>query len=116
MFVDTPAHVPLDSKLRAIGWRVRAAPRADSADVAEQGPGFRSSARQVVLPAGTPPDIVNRLNAVMVEAMGSTAVKARLKALGLEAITSNPAKVAEYAAAERAKWGRVIKAAGIKVD
>jgi tripartite-type tricarboxylate transporter receptor subunit TctC len=43
-------------------------------------------------------------------------VKARLKSLGLEAITSNPARMAEYAAAERAKWGRVIKAAGIKVD
>ena len=43
-------------------------------------------------------------------------MKARLQALGLEAITSNPKQMADYAAAERAKWGRVIKAAGIKVD
>ena len=68
------------------------------------------------MPAGTPQDVVAKLNATLVEAMGSTAVKARLQALGLEPITSSPQQMAQYAAAERAKWGRVIKTAGIKVD
>ena len=39
-----------------------------------------------------------------------------LQVLGLEATTSTPARMAEYAAAERAKWGPLIQSAGIKVD
>jgi len=122
MFVDTASGAPFISsgKLRAIG--VASAKRVAGFDaiptLQEQGlMGFEAYAWQgLVVPAGTPPEIVAKLNAALVEAMGSTAVKARLQALGLEAITSNPKQMADYAAAERTKWGGVIKAAGIKVD
>lgn len=122
MFVDTASGAPFlaAGKLRAIG--VASAKRVAGFDaiptLEEQGlKGFEAYAWQgLVVPAGTPADVVARLNASLVEAMETTAVKARLQALGLEAITSTPQKMADYAAAERAKWGRVIKTAGIKVD
>jgi len=122
MFVDTASGQSFiaSGKLRAIGVasgkRVTGFESVPTLD--EQGlKGFEAYAWQgLVVPAGTPAEIVQRLNAALVEAMGSSAVKARLQALGLEAITSSPQKMGEYAAAERAKWGRVIRTAGIKVD
>jgi tripartite-type tricarboxylate transporter receptor subunit TctC len=122
MFVDTASGQAFiaSGKLRPIGVASskRVAGFESLATLDEQGlKGFEAYAWQgLAVPAGTPPEIVERLNAVLVEAMGSAAVKARLQALGLEAITSNPQKMGEYAAAERAKWGRVIRTAGIKAD
>jgi len=122
MFVDTASGQQFiaGGKLRAIG--VASARRVSGFEsvptLEEQGlKGFEAYAWQgLVVPAGTPPEVVARLNASLVEAMGSPAVKARLQALGLEPITSSSQQMAQYAAAEREKWGRVIKSAGIKVD
>jgi tripartite-type tricarboxylate transporter receptor subunit TctC len=122
MFVDTASGSQFISsgKLRAIG--VASAKRVAGFDsiptLAEQGlAGFEAYAWQgLVMPAGVPADIVHKMNDVLLKAMGSAAVKARLDALGLEAIPSSPAAMAQYAAAERAKWGPVIKANNIKVD
>ena len=52
----------------------------------------------------------------MLTALNTTDVKARLQVLGLEAIPSSPQQMADYAAKERAKWGPIIKASGIKAD
>ena len=52
----------------------------------------------------------------MLTALNTTEVKARLQVLGLEAIPSSPKQMADYAAKERAKWGPIIKASGIKAD
>jgi tripartite-type tricarboxylate transporter receptor subunit TctC len=122
MFVDTASGNQFISsgKLRAIG--VASAKRVANFEtiptLGEQGlKGFEAYAWQgLVMPAGTPPEIVKKVNEALQKAMGTTAVKARLQALGLEAIPSSPEGMAQYAAAERAKWGRVIKASGIKVD
>jgi tripartite-type tricarboxylate transporter receptor subunit TctC len=122
MFVDTASGSQFIStgKLRPIG--IASARRVSGFDtiptLAEQGlKGFEAYAWQgLVMPAGTPPEIVKKLNAVLLQAMGTTPVKARLQALGLEATPSTPEAMAAYAAAERAKWGRVIKANGIKAD
>jgi tripartite-type tricarboxylate transporter receptor subunit TctC len=124
MFVDTASGSQFiqGGKLRAIG--VASAKRVAGFDhiptLAEQGlKGFEAYAWQgLVMPAGTPPEIVGRLNGALRKAMATTAVKARLQALGLEAIpgAGTPAAMAEYAAAEREKWGRVIRTAQIKVD
>ena len=60
----------------------------------------------------TKPDTVPAL----VEALGTTAIKARLQALGIEPMPSTPAELATYARSERERWGRVIRAAGIRLD
>ena len=121
MFVDTASgqQFVTAGRLRAIG--VASARRVAGFDtiptLQEQGlADFEGYAWQgIVMPAGTPQDIVAKMNAALADAMASDAVKARLQMLGLEAITSSPAQMAQYAAAEHAKWGRVIQAAGIKV-
>jgi tripartite-type tricarboxylate transporter receptor subunit TctC len=122
MFVDTASGSQFitGGKLRPIG--VASAKRVAGFDsiptLAEQGlKGFEAYAWQgLVMPAGTPQDIVQKVNGALLKALDSAPVKARLAALGLEAIPSNPAAMAQYAAAERAKWGPVIKANNIKVD
>ncbi|HSW17734.1 MAG TPA: tripartite tricarboxylate transporter substrate binding protein [Ramlibacter sp.] len=122
MFVDTASgnQFIASGKLRAIG--VASAKRVVNFEtiptLAEQGlKGFEAYAWQgLVMPAGTPPEIVGKLNETLRKAMDSTPVKARLQTLGLEATFSTPAAMATYATAERAKWGRVIKASGIKAD
>ncbi len=122
MFVDTASggQFITSGKLRPIG--VASAKRIAGFDsvptLAEQGlKGFEAYAWQgLVMPAGTPADIVQKMNAALLTAMNKAPVKARLDALGLEATPSSPAAMAQYAAAERAKWGPVIKANNIKVD
>ena len=122
MFIDTASGYPhiASGKLRAIG--VASPKRVANFDsiptLAEQGlKGFEAYAWQgLVVPAGTPPAVIEQLNKALVEALGSTAVKARFQTLGLEAIPGTPAQMAAYAKAEREKWGAVIRAANIKVE
>lgn len=122
MFVDTASGYQFitSGKLRAIGI---ASPKRvknfeDIPTLQEQGlKGFEAYAWQgLVAPASTPKDVIAKLNTALLAAMDTTAVKARLQTLGLESTPSNPEQMAKYAADERAKWGRVIKAANIKLD
>lgn len=122
MFVDTASGQAFinSGKLRALGIastkRVKNFESIPTLD--EQGlKGFEAYAWQgLVVPAGTPADVVAKINKALLAALDTTAVKARLQVLGLEATPSNPARMAEYAASERAKWGPLIQSAGIKVD
>jgi tripartite-type tricarboxylate transporter receptor subunit TctC len=122
MFVDTASGKEFiaTGKLRAIG--VASAKRVAGFEsiptLDEQGlKGFEAYAWQgLVMPARTPPEIVKKVNDALLKAIASPAVDKQLRQLGLEPIPSTPAAMAQYAAAERAKWGRVIKANGIKVD
>lgn len=122
MFVDTASGYQFitSGKLRAIGI---ASPKRvknfeDIPTLQEQGlKGFEAYAWQgLVAPASTPKDVIAKVNTALLAAMDTTAVKARLQTLGLESTPSNPEQMAKYAADERAKWGRVIKAANIKLD
>jgi tripartite-type tricarboxylate transporter receptor subunit TctC len=122
MFIDTASGSQFiaSGKVRAIG--VASARRVAGFDsvptLAEQGlKGFEAYAWQgLVMPAGVSADIVQKMNDTLLKAMATPTVKAKLDALGLEPIPSSPAAMAQYAAAERAKWGPVIKANNIKVD
>ena len=69
-----------------------------------------------MVPAGTPPEVVNSLSKALQTALNSTTVKARLQALGVEPLPGTPAQMASYAKTEREKWGRVIKQVGVKLD
>jgi tripartite-type tricarboxylate transporter receptor subunit TctC len=69
-------------------------------------------------PAGTPKDIVDRLDAAVKTALADPTVRARIEMVGqviFPADQQNPAALAAYQKAEADKWWPIIKAAGIKV-
>jgi len=86
--------------------------------VAEAGvPGYEQTAWFGVLaPAGTPRDIVGRLNAEIIKLLNSADVKERFGRQGVEVRTSTPEQFGEFLRAEVARWGKVIREAGIKSD
>lgn len=107
-------------RLKAIGVaspaRLKILP--DVPTLAEQGlAGFEAYAWQgLVVPAATPTAAVTHLHAALQSALDNTYVKARFQTLGLEPLPGTPQQMAAYAKAERARWGQLIKANGIKLD
>lgn len=105
-------------RLRALGVtsrkRTSAAPEVPT--IAEQGmPGFEVSGWYGVLaPAGLPADIVTRLNAEANRAMSDPAVIKRLAGDGADAASATPEEFAARVKNEIEKWGKVVRAAGIK--
>ena len=67
-------------------------------------------------PVNTPPEIVATVNKQVNAALADTAFKARLAELGGEPFASSPAEFGKFIADDTAKWGKVIRAAGIKAD
>jgi tripartite-type tricarboxylate transporter receptor subunit TctC len=86
--------------------------------LAESGfPGFESLAwNGIMLPAGTPEAIVERLNREVNAALATATVKARLKAAGLEPAGGTAAAFGALIRGEAAKWALVIKSTGARVD
>ncbi|REF02062.1 Bug family tripartite tricarboxylate transporter substrate binding protein [Cupriavidus plantarum] len=70
----------------------------------------------VFAPAGTPPAIVQRLNAEINRALQEPEVKAQLAKLGIKIAGGAPERLAEIQKADIAKWSRVGKAANITLD
>ena len=68
----------------------------------------------VATPAGTPPDIIARLNSEIRKVLDAPDAQAVLNAEGLTAKTNSPEEMANYVKAEYLRWGRVVKAAGIQ--
>lgn len=94
--------------------RVAGAP--DVPTVAESGvPGFEAAGwNGIVAPAGTPPDIINRLNAVINEALQSPDLHERLVQQGVQVDLKTPAQFAAMISHEISKWAGVIKKAKVK--
>ena len=70
-------------------------------------------------PKGTPPEVIGRLNAAVRKSLADTGVRQRFAEMGQEiplGEQQTPAALAEYQRAEIAKWGPIIKAAGIKAE
>jgi len=67
-------------------------------------------------PVGLPADLVARLNADIGRALLSAEVKTRLAADGAEPAGGTPGDLAAYLRADYERWGKVVKAAGIRVD
>ncbi len=86
--------------------------------VAEQGyKGFEAvDWKLIVAPAGTPADIVKRLNAATAKALTQPALLAKLAEEGSNAMSGSPQEVANYLKSEQAEWGAVIREAGIKFE
>jgi tripartite-type tricarboxylate transporter receptor subunit TctC len=70
----------------------------------------------VFLPAGTPREIVARLNAELARILGSAELKERLAALGAVPMPGTPEQFAAFVTAERAKYERVVRASGARAD
>ena len=70
----------------------------------------------LLAPAGTPPEVMAKLNAETVRALNLPEVKERFRGLGVDVIGSSPDQFAQHLKSEIAKWGRVVREAKIKVD
>lgn len=70
----------------------------------------------ILAPAGTPRPIVARLNAEIVRIMHAPEMNDRLASMATEPVTSTPEEFADYIKREIAKWGDVVRQAGLKAD
>ena len=70
----------------------------------------------ILAPAGTPPAIITRINKDFNEALGSPKLRELLAARGADATGGTPAEFAKIIRADLAKWAKVVKASGAKVD
>ena len=86
--------------------------------VAELGyPGFEAATWSGLLaPAGTPPAIIERLNAEANKALGTNEMKAKLHEDGSTPLGGTPQQFAEFIRKEHAKWGAAVREANIKLD
>ena len=102
----------------AVGTKARSTLAPEFPTIAEAGvPGYESStAFGVLAPARTPTPVVARLNQETVKILRSADVKERMSAQGLEAVGGTPQQYSQHLKEELAKYGRIVKAAGIKLD
>ena len=86
--------------------------------IAEQGvAGFESGTWQgALVPAGTPPEVVARLNAELTRIIRSPEVRARLTSQGAEVHTMSPAEFSTFFGREKKRWATVVAAGGVKID
>jgi len=70
----------------------------------------------LVAPAGTPPEIITKLNGALRQVIDSPDVQAKFKNVGFEGFSSTPEELGAYMKAEIVDWGKMVKDAGIKPD
>ena len=123
MFDNLPSSLPQikAGKLKALAVTsaVRSAAMPDLPTIAEAGKlsGFDASSWFGLLaPAGTPADIVARIQQETAKALALPAVKERLLAQGAIPGGGTPAEFAKFIADETSKWAKVVKTSGAKVD
>ena len=121
MFDVTPTALPQirAGKLRplAVTSSERIPSLPDTPPVAEFLPGYEAAGWiGVAAPAGTPTAIVDTLSKQLVAAVADEKIRMRFAELGAIPVSRGPAEFAKFIAAETAKWGKVIRDAGIKPD
>lgn len=121
-FMDLPSALP---HLRS-GWlrglalvapaRLPALP--DLPTLAELGfAGYEAQAWQgLVVPAGTPPEVVARLQAAYARVCGEPELRRRLAQIGIELTPGSPQAFSDYQQAESARWGQLIREQGLLLD
>lgn len=106
-------------KAFAVTSNVRSQALPDTPTVAEAAnlPGFEASSWFGMLaPAGTPPEIVSRLQIEIAKALNLPEINTRLQGLGAIPSGNTPQEFARLIDSEIAKWAPVVKAAGAKID
>ncbi len=121
MFDNMPSALPMakEGKIRALAQTTatRSAAAPDVPTVSETVPGFEATTWFAIFaPAGTPRDVVMRLNAEVVRIFKLPDVADKLRALGLEPWLSTPEELGRYQASEIIKWAKVVKDSGAKAD
>ena len=120
MFATATAAAPLieSGKVRALGVTTpeRSPVRPEVPSIAEAGvPGYAAESWYgFFVPAGTPADIVNKLNAATAKAAQSETFRKRVEGEGLVITTGTPKELADYVNAEQKRWAAVVKAAKIE--
>nr|WP_314628600.1 tripartite tricarboxylate transporter substrate binding protein [uncultured Noviherbaspirillum sp.] len=113
------ANVP-SGKLKALAVTTgkRSSLLPDVPTLAEEGvPGYDASVWLALLaPAGTPKEVVTKLNAEIVKIMSSPENQKAFISAGVEPSLSSPEELSQYMAQEQERWGKVVKEAGIKID
>ena len=67
-------------------------------------------------PARTPSAIISKLEATLLQIMQTQEIKDHFAAIGAEPLTSTPAEFGRFIASELAKWSRVIREAGVRIE
>jgi tripartite-type tricarboxylate transporter receptor subunit TctC len=121
MFDNMPSALPMakEGKIRALAQTtaVRSGAAPDVPTVAETVSGFEATTWFALFaPAGTPRDVVMKLNAEVVRVFKLPDVVDKLKGLGLEPWLSTPEELGAYQAKEISKWAKVVKDSGAKAD
>ena len=122
IFDNMPSALPLvkSGELRAIA--VTSAQRSPAAPnvptISESGlPGFEATSWfALYAPAGLPRDVQMKINAEALRVMALPDVKEKLATLGLEIATGTPEALAQITQQETAKWSKVVKDSGAKLD
>lgn len=122
LFDNAPVVLPhiKSGKLRlmGVGTQNRSALVPGAPTIAESGvPGFEAStAFGVLAPARTPAEIINRLSQDIQRILQSAEIKDRLFAQGLETVGSTPQQYDKHLREELAKYARIVKSAGIRIE
>jgi tripartite-type tricarboxylate transporter receptor subunit TctC len=120
MFSTPPSAMPFvrTGRLRALAvtTRTRMAGLPELPTLHEAGlPGYEAVQWfGLLVPAGTPRPVIDRLHQETVKAIRAPDMSQRLRAEGLDPVGSKPDEFGAYIQAELLKWGKVIRAAGIK--
>jgi len=120
VFSNLPVVLPLTRSGKLRGIAVTSAQRVPTAaefpTVAESGlPGFEANTWFGCLaPAGTPADVIGRLNAEAARALSTSAVKERMAGMGLFVVANKPEEFAELLKKEIPRWAKVVKDSGVK--
>ena len=121
LFTSIPTALPQVKAGRLRALAVGNPTRVDSVKelptVADTLPGFESVQRWAILgPAGTPADLVAKINRDVTAALNDEDIKASFAAQGAKALGGSPAEFAAFIKADYDKWGRVVGAAGIRPE
>jgi tripartite-type tricarboxylate transporter receptor subunit TctC len=122
MFDNAPNVMPQvkAGKLRALGMSgaKRSSIAPDIPTIAESGvPGYEVAVWfGLVAPAGTPRDIVMKLNGEVLKILAMADVRERFQSQGVEPVGSTPEQFGEHIKSQMAKWGKVVRDAGVKAE
>jgi tripartite-type tricarboxylate transporter receptor subunit TctC len=118
--ITTTAPTVQGGQVRALGTtgKTRSKLMPDVPTIAEAGvPGYESGVWfGIMVPAGTPRDIVMKLNAAAVQATKAPEFIKRMTDLGYNIIPGSPEDMARMLKAELARWAPIVKASGAKID
>ena len=117
--IPTVAQQASAGKVRALAVTSleRAPLMPDVPPMADFLPGFEATSwHGLFAPAGTPPEIVDKISGEVQRIMKQPAMQEKLQGMGAKPIGNTPEEFAQFIAAERAKWAQVIKDANITID